>query len=254
MNKKDIIKATLSGIKHLEGELSWDEIDGVDILDIEEWLEKQGEDKPADDPATEPKFKSGEWITNGEYTWLITNVDEWCYCIESPVSGRRVRDTIMNIDSHFHLWTINDAKDKDILVASDNSVFLYKKSSDDSAKFYAAVSHGALLVDNGTAHWERNESCHPGTEGQKNSILSMLEKEGYQWDESESMFVKNDNKTVSQTMPHCTNSDEAMVKNIIQSLEYYRNYVQVEQLTDIVNSQIDWLKKLTLNNTFQHKN
>ena len=45
-NDEQIRKAIKSGIKHLETQLGYDAVDGVDILDIYSWLEKQGKQHP----------------------------------------------------------------------------------------------------------------------------------------------------------------------------------------------------------------
>ena len=79
------------------------------------WLEKQGGSKETHDENDEPKFRVGNWITNGEYTWYIKKVGDCFYDLKSP-DGIVADDTISYVDERFHLWNITDAKPGDILV------------------------------------------------------------------------------------------------------------------------------------------
>ena len=78
--------------------------------------EKYGLQEPAD--KVEPKFKVGDWITNGECTWKVTDIKPLDYILQSQI-GDMVGDTISYVDEEFHLWTIQDAKDGDVLVVGD---------------------------------------------------------------------------------------------------------------------------------------
>ena len=74
---------------------------------------KQGEQKPAD--KVEPKFKVGDWITNDDdYTWKVTAIKSLDYVLQGQY-GDIVDCAISYADNHFHLWTIQDAKDGDVL-------------------------------------------------------------------------------------------------------------------------------------------
>ena len=80
------------------------------ISDAKHELEKQGGEKPAD--KAEPKFKVGDWITNGDCTWKIVEVKPLDYILRTPY-GNIVDDTISFVDEQFHSLTIEDAKDDD---------------------------------------------------------------------------------------------------------------------------------------------
>ena len=95
-----------------------------DVEPMISWLEKQGEQKHAD--KVEPKFKIGDWIAcKGLNTALIINIDDDKYEVEF-IDGNKGFPYIAYVDRNFHLWTIQDAKDGDVLVASDGSIFLFK--------------------------------------------------------------------------------------------------------------------------------
>ena len=66
-----------------------------------------------------PKFSKGDWITNGENTLLITNVHTLDYDFKR-LDGTEAYDTVDHVDKNFHLWTLDDAKDGDILYLKEN--------------------------------------------------------------------------------------------------------------------------------------
>ena len=74
-----------------------------------------------------PKFHEGEWITNGDYTWKILEATPLDYILQSQ-DGKTVGDTVSHVDEQFHLWTIDDAKDGDVLVDKSNGTIGIFKS------------------------------------------------------------------------------------------------------------------------------
>ena len=76
------------------------------------WLEKQGEQKHAD--KVEPKFKVGDWVVN-KYgvVWHIDSFDKKNYQVSN---GNEYNYFPISKQDEMHLWTIQDAKDGDVLV------------------------------------------------------------------------------------------------------------------------------------------
>ena len=96
-----------SGNRH-EPNYSDDTTKMFSLNDIDEIIEKMSEQKPED--KVEPKFKVGDWITNGEYIWKVTGIGQLDYILQSQ-NGDTVDDTISYVDEYFHLWTIQDAEE-----------------------------------------------------------------------------------------------------------------------------------------------
>lgn len=91
------------------------------------WLEKQGKTKPVDEVA--PKFKVGDWVIRSaegfkHNTYLVTEVKDYYIC--KDLKGRRVTFTFNDVHKNFKLWTIQDAKDGDVL-KEDSCVFIIEK-------------------------------------------------------------------------------------------------------------------------------
>ena len=145
---------------------------------IMNWLEKQGESKPAD--KVEPKFHDGDWVVYNNDICQIAKREEGCnklvtiFGIEKELVNERNLSTA-------RLWTIQDARDGDVLVASDESIFIYAGSTDRYAKFYVALTnYGSFNFDGG--NWEDKNTVHPSTKKQRDFLFQKMKEAGYEWD------------------------------------------------------------------------
>jgi len=154
------------------------------------WLEKQGEqlvDK------IEPKFKVGDWVVkqdgesfcNGNYAAQITNIthlgEHW-FDSGSWLNAKDIR-----------LWTINDAKDGDVLVASDGSIFLFAGVVDCACKYYVALeadNHVKINKEAKGGYWETSRVVYPATKEQRDLLFSKMKQEGYEWKPEEKKLIK----------------------------------------------------------------
>jgi len=100
-----------------------------------EWLEKQGDNADK----VEPKFKVGDWISNGRYIRLIVGINsDWDYYMFKDGTSKRIE----YIDKRYHLWTIEDAKDGDVL-KEDSCIFIIEKMKSEGT----AITHCCLFDD-----------------------------------------------------------------------------------------------------------
>lgn len=155
-----------------------------------DWLEKlapkpQGksdeaikEEKVDNANKIKPKFRVGDWVTDGNSVFHITNMDYGCYQFEDGY------DFIDSIDAKCHLWTVEDAKDGDVLVASDGSIFVFACTDDCYCKHYVALAtNGVIVVNKGLKqNWEDSCGVHPATKEQRELLFSKMGERGYQWD------------------------------------------------------------------------
>ena len=89
------------------------------------------EQKPSD--KVEPKFKVGDWIVDDETpndVFCVIEVLEEIYKV-IDIDGDDYHIPHCKADKQFHLWTIQDAKDGDVLVDEDNNIGLYLGEKDD---------------------------------------------------------------------------------------------------------------------------
>ena len=136
---------------------------------------------------TKPKFKEGDWII---FDGLILHIDEIVHSYYRTTSIGGIPNSYdWDIDSIARPWTIQEAKDGDVLIASDESIFIYSGSTYRYAKFYVALTkYGRLNIDGG--NWEyKNSVLHPATKEQHDLLFSKIKEAGYEWDADKKEIV-----------------------------------------------------------------
>ena len=128
----------------------------------------------------EPKFKIGDWITNGRYARLIVGINsDWPLYMFKDGTSKRIKD----IDKKYHLWTIQDAKDSDILAFKDGTsgVLIYK----DNLGNLGVLSHCRIIrdkfVDIEESGWGET-LLSPATKEQRDLLFQKMREAGYEWD------------------------------------------------------------------------
>ena len=128
----------------------------------------------------EPKFSEGDWITCKELnTAKIIKVNDDRYEVEF-IDGSKGFPHIDYIDRNFHFWTIDDAKDGDILVDDLCNICIYQEPS--TKLMYHSYCYGKhkYFIDMGGSH-EIVGTC-PATKEQRNLLFQKMKEAGYQWD------------------------------------------------------------------------
>jgi len=138
-------------------------------------LEKQGEHTPADN---KPKFKVGDWIvTPNNETKQIEKVTFGNYYFTD-----KTLYNIIDTDNNGHLWTIEDAKDGDVLCYR-NDIFLVKSY----VLFNRVVSHctySERFIPHDIYSFTRADfiKIYPATKEQRDFLFSKIKNAGYEWD------------------------------------------------------------------------
>ena len=147
-----------------------------------------------------PKFKVGDWIINRfRDICLITDIDleNGYYICETNRFGNTDGDIDLT-DKAFHLWTIQDAKDGDVLAAdmikSHPSPFvaICKKQDGELFETYCFIGYDGKFYKGETGHV--GEYVHPATKEQRDLLFAKMREEGYQWDA--------DKKELRKIKPH----------------------------------------------------
>ena len=145
------------------------------------------EQKPTD--KIETKFKVGDWITNGDYTWKIVEVKPLDYILQSQ-DGNIVDDTISYVDEQFHSFTIEDAKEGDVL-ATTYFIFIFKNiDSDNGVHYYCQYETSPHENDNqfdialpqSLMGRVGNSNYSPATKEQRDLLFQKMKEAGYEWD------------------------------------------------------------------------
>ena len=162
--------------------------------DMIAWLEKQFETSV---DKVEPKFKVGDWIIHNKNIklanslMLVTGKNNNEYLCKD-IAGQ-CSYNIEFIDKDYHLWTIQDANDGDVL-ALNNEYFLFKEKKNSTTECYIShcfIDSAKTFRENGEfLPIERGNKVCPTTKEQYDLLFSKMKEAGYEWD-AEKKELKN---------------------------------------------------------------
>ena len=237
-----MIKALKEGFKYHQ--LFNPTFGGIPCTEIVNWLEKQGEqEKPqvykTDDgevitysesegyKVIEPKFKVGDWIlySGDHYEGVrhITKINENGYYIER--NGLPHGIIPFNHEICMRLWTIQNAKDGDVL-SDGTTIFKFKDLLSDGS----VMSYCDYDTDSGESDafcpLSVNLMCSkitPTTKEQRDILFQKMKEARYMWD-SEKKELKNIEQNSAWS-----EEDNKWIESLIQTFE---------------DGYLDWLKSL----------
>ena len=110
-----------------------------------------------------PKFRIGDYIKHNKANIIckIISVNSSSYYVENVGTNGKIE--LFNAEQNFHLWTIKDAKNGDV-----------------------------LAFDDGTVLYFDIDSTKPATKEQRDLLFSKIEEAGYIWDSDEKELRKID--------------------------------------------------------------
>ena len=247
----------------------------VSIDEVLAWLEKQGEQKqelltkekalknspfveqkPAD--KVEPMFHEGDWVVQGCNILKIRCVGDEYYCYETV--GGYVDDMLVSeIDSLYHLWTIQDAKDGDVL-SDGTTIFIFKDLLSDGS----VMSYCDYDTDSGDSDafcpLSVNLMCSkitPTTKEQRELLFSKMKDARYEWDAKRKKLKKIDAREnltldgdlmeadciIAEQKPTWSEEDDRIYYSLLADIRT-RQEDSTNTLKAYYNEQIDWLKAL----------
>ena len=129
------------------------------------------------------KFKVGDWVVrkdgrkfcNGYKFAQITEIDGEKHWFDTDITYK---------PEDIRLWTIADAKDGDVLVASDGSIFIFAGVVDYACKYYAALTlYNGININKEVelGSWELSNNVHPATKEQCDLLFAKMRERGYKW-------------------------------------------------------------------------
>ena len=157
-----IRKELLESFKYQQRESRTDKewLNGIKLSEVVAWLEKQGEQKSTD--KVEPKFKVGDWVVVSNKVCQLTKVVDMSYNTHQYWTSD---GTWFGDATDVKLWTIQDAKDGDVL-KEDSCTFIVKRMKTDGT----AIIHCCLFddgdFDSGSTLCFDVDSTYPATQEQ----------------------------------------------------------------------------------------
>ena len=162
------------------------------------WLEKQGEQKPAD--RVKLMFKVGDWIIYDRHISKVKDMDSEGYLVEDTYGDEGILPKEF-AEKHYHLWTIAEAKDGDVL-ADDRAILLFRnlgnKNWKDVISYYAVLEtnlNNWFSISDDEEYWGKVEDCelNPATKKQRDTLMKAMAGAGYTFD-----FEKKELKNIGQ--------------------------------------------------------
>ena len=131
----------------------------------------------------EPRFKVGDWVVQNYNLLKIRYVGNEYYCFET-VDAYVDYMLVSEIDSLYHLWTIQDAKVGDVLEFEDHGRLVIGILSGIN-KTTGKVDVSCLLEDNkfklGVFYNLDTISPHPAIKEQRDILMKAMNDAGYKW-------------------------------------------------------------------------
>ena len=156
----------------------------MSVINDKKEMKKQGEHNPTDnDDKIEAKFHEGDWIVVRGEVILICDIRNNLYDVIFADGEHRLYDTNI-LDKESRLWTIEDAQDGDVLVASDGSIFIFAGVVDYACKYYAAFTlYNGISINKEVelGSWELSNHVHPATKEQCDLLFAKMREKGYKW-------------------------------------------------------------------------
>lgn len=185
----------------------------------------------------EPKFHEGEWCVdhNGKIA-IIYDLQKAGY-VGHYIDGT---DFVCKYsDEHLlHLWTIEDAKDGDVLVFNNNSIVTFKDLYDKNrCHAYCHFEDDVFLVsEEDASEWWNGEGFKPATKEQRDLLFQKMKEAGYTFD-----FEKKEVKKIEQPPFEWSEEDEKMFISL-HNLIYVVRDCDCDSMRKKEFS--DWLKSL----------
>ena len=200
-----------------EQSFKWGFQEGVD------WLEKQGEQKETlcdkckkaqpshscQDITTlgrcavehkqksadkvELKFHEGDWVTSDGESVFHVMIDNNMYQLET-LEGTSCHFSYEIIERKFRPWTIQDAKDGDVLVDEDNNIGIYKEIEGLYWNSYIYLGCDGKLRGFSIGGSHKQANTRPATKEQRDTFFAKMKEAGYEWDAEKKELKYIDNE------------------------------------------------------------
>lgn len=141
-----------------------------------------------------PKFNEGDWVVDEK----DNSVHQIKHVIENVTYGDFSYDLTDNgyfpyTKSNYHLWTIKDAKDGDVL-SNGKMIVIFKHFEEPSYKQHIVAyigldNYGDIQITDDT--WNLGiDKVKPATKEQQDLLFQKMNEAGYKWDEQNKKVIK----------------------------------------------------------------
>ena len=157
-------------------------------------------DKPID--KVEPKFHEGDFIKHNKANLIckVISVNRGIYYVENIEPSGGIE--LFNAEQNFHLWTIQDAKDGDVLVCEGEWTCIFKTLVNDKTfGSYCFIDCTGWFCKTVSKTFKEvvvkahNGEIHPASKEQRDLLFTKMKEAGYKWD-AENKELKKIEQTI----------------------------------------------------------
>ena len=230
------------------------------------WLEKQGEKKESYDTCNssmmdnkkspygekrdfgyfeemsadkvEPKFKLGDWVVHEmsdgrKVIRQIINMTNKSYVLDGEDFNTFYFD---DLENNYHLWTIADANDGDVLYSLDSCrPFIYKERKQfEQATAYCGINeYGKFFVRNTKDCIIVLDKYVPATKEQRDLLFAKMKEAGYEWDVEKKELKPNNHVQWSDEEELHIKELESLVKKVWAIAERENDKDTIREMSDL---------------------
>lgn len=190
------------------------------------WIDKKASDIEIIPEKTNnnsnPKFKIGDWIVyEGFGTYKVIEIHEGWYSVID--SNDRRWSVMFEKESLCHLWTIQDAKDGDILTSiNEKQPFIFKGLLDPfhptSPVAYCGIDcEEHFIVSTGVSWWA--DAGEPASKEIVDLLFKSIKEAGYEWNSEKKELNKIEQKPTEWSLPYGKNETAEKLIALAECLE-----------------------------------
>ena len=171
-----------------------------EIEECIDWLEKQGKNST---DKIEHRFNVGDWVVfiTSESAYQVEKKENYEYTLRN-IHGGLLCVSFSN-EELIREWTIEDAKDGDVLVHSSfmfgDFIFIYNNTAILQAYCYYSSERNRFIIEDREHHcpWNMQEVT-PATKEQRDALMKAMNDAGYEWDTEKKELKRKRNMTVQE--------------------------------------------------------
>jgi len=199
-------------------------------FDFEKKELKKLEQKYADKVEPEFEIKKGNWYVCDTPRYRDFIVGEAYFCPKNGMLKPNENGMARYVAKHcFHLWTIQDAKDGDVLANKNGAIFINAGSLKGRLTMdcycYLSVQNEFCIEEHKTGSWFYKDDIHPATKEQRELLFQKMKEAGYEW-----LSDKKELKKIEQNLAKNSSKTSENVIEEIDMSEYNKGFECGKQL------------------------
>ena len=213
-----------------------------------EWLEETKELKETGQEPSKPKFHEGEWIISDtvdkDYRICkITGIKDGNYSIESTCGYKGYNRTEV-FDNTYRPWTIDEAKDGDVLAAKECYV-IFKEITGLNIRCYCTYHYMGFSPSLSLGTLQNKAAFHPATKEESDTLWKAITNGGLKWNAEKKEFTAIklrfdvDDDTIQYNGLGWSEEDEANLKRFTLYLSCKESLIP-----EVKSRYISWLNSL----------